>query len=484
MKFQIFILFISLSISMKGQTILTISSGKMVMTGNNLVLENANLVNHGTVDAQDGTVIFKGNINNATISSDSATNFYNIEIDKTTNTVSLLSDIQVNATVEMTSGYFDLDSCDLTLGTTNGTIVGESSTAYITASDSGEIVKVLTLTTPSSLNPGNMGIEITSSKDLGATTVRRGHSVQTIGSNSTIQRYFIIEPTTNTGLDATVKMYYQDHELNSLTENELELYRGNDGNWMYCTTNSSDVATNYIEVTNLDSLNEFTMSKGLLKINAKALLAGTYDASGVMFDDLRVGNYLPTSEPYEALGFSHSGDETVLDGVFDVATSDAIVDWVLLELRDKNDATNVIATRAALVQKDGDIVDMDGESAVTFDASADDYYLVAQHRNHLGVLSASTISLSTTAASYDFTTNLSNTTGAGNGILDLGDGYYALYSGDVDKSGQVQNTDISSLLLIIGTSGYLLGDLDMNGQAQNTDIQNNLQPYIGKGEQY
>ena len=76
------------------------------------------------------------------------------------------------------------------------------------------------------------------------------------------------------------------------------------------------------------------------------------------------------------------------------------------------------------------------------------------------------------------------TLGDGNGILDLGDGYYGLYSGDVDKSGQIQNTDITQLLLIIGTSGYLQGDLDMNGQAQNTDIQNNLQPYIGKGEQY
>ena len=372
----------------------------------------------------------------------------------------------------------------MTLGTANGTIVGENVTTYIIASGGGEIIKTLNLNAPNEVNPGNMGILITSTQNLGSTTVRRGHMAQTISGNSSVKRYFDIEPTTNTGLDATVKMYYLDHELNSLTENSLEMYKGGGNKWVAQPTNTQDASTNYIEITNLDQLDEYTMSEGLLKLNAKALLAGTYNSSGLMKDDLRVGNYLPTTEPYNGLGFSHNGNECVFDGVFNVTNNDAIVDWVLLELRDKNDASNVITSRAALIQKDGDIVDVDGESSVIFNATPDDYYLVVQHRNHLGVMSSSTISLSTTAITYDFTTSFANTTGANNGILDLGDGYFALYSGDADVNGQVQNTDISKILLIIGTAGYMPEDLNMNGQIQNTDIQNKLYPYVGKGEQY
>lgn len=486
MKSQALIILICISIStfVKAQTILTVSSGHLVITGNNLVLSNSNLVNNATIDAQSGTVLFNGSTNDVTISGTSSTTFNNLKIDKTSNKVSLSTSTNVDNELEMVSGFLDLVSSDVTLGTDNGTIVGENSTTYIIASSTGEIIKVLSLNVPTSNNPGNMGVEITSTKDLGSTTVRRGHSAKTIGNNSSIERYFTIEPTNNTGLDATIKMYYQDHELNSITESSLEMYRGDNDNWIYYPTNTSDVSGNYIEITNLDSLDDYTMSEGLLKINAKALLAGSYDASGLMYDDLRVADYLPTSQPYTGLGFSHTGTEAIFDGVFDETNDDAIVDWVLLELRDKDDVTNVISTRAALIQKDGDIVDIDGQSSVTFDAAADDYFLVVQHRNHLGIVSASSISLSTTAASYDFTTTLSNTTGASNGILDLGDGYYALYSGDADKSGQTQNTDISQILLIIGTPGYLQEDLNMNGQVQNTDIQNNLQPYIGKGEQY
>ena len=243
-----------------------------------------------------------------------------------------------------------------------------------------------------------MGIEITSVQNLGSTTIKRGHTAQAIGNNASIQRYYTIEPTNNTGLDATVKMYYQDHELNSITESSLEMYRGNNNKWIHCPTNSEDASTNYIEIASLDSLDEYTLSKGLIKLNAKALLAGAYDASGLMYDDLRVGNYLPTSEPYTGLGFSHSGSEAIFQGVFDETNDDAIVDWVLLELRDKDNSSTLVTTRAALIQKDGDIVDIDGKSSVSFDVAADDYYLVVQHRNHLGIISTSTISLSETAS--------------------------------------------------------------------------------------
>jgi len=470
---------------LNAQTYMNVADGNIVITGANFVLENANLINDGTIDAQGGTITFSGNTNDATISGTSdSTIFNNLQIDKTSKIVTLSTDIDINNEIEMVDGILDLNNNILTLGETNGTIVGENSSTYITSTGSGEISKTMILNQPSTEIPGNMGIEITSTQNLGTTTIRRGHAAKTIGSNSAIERYFTVEPTTNSGLAATVRLYYQDHELNSLTEADLEMYQGDNDNWVHQSTNASDLSSNYIEVTNLDSLNDYTLSKGLTKVKLKALLSGAYDASGLMNDDLRSGSLLPNNEPYTTLGYSHSGNESIVDGVFDITGNDAIVDWVYIELRDENTPSTVVATRAALIQKDGDIVDMDGTSNVTFDVTAGNYYVVVNHRNHLGIMSASVLALSTTETTYDFTASLSNAQGAANGVEDLGSGYYGLYSGDVDYNGQTQSSDLSPIILILGTAGYLTEDTDMNGQVQTSDLQLRVYPYLGKGEQF
>ena len=151
--------------------------------------------------------------------------------------------------------------------------------------------------------------------------------------------------------------------------------------------------------------------------------------------------------------------------------SDAIVDWVFLELRDKSDATIVLATRSALLQSDGNVVDMDGISPVAFDnLPTDDYYMVVKHRNHLGVRSAMPKALSNTTTVVDFTSDLNYVSGGTNGIASLGDGKFGLYSGDFNRNGQIQNTDYAAMILTLGISGYVAGDFDMNSQVQNTDL--------------
>lgn len=230
-----------------------------------------------------------------------------------------------------------------------------------------------------------------------------------------------------------------------------------------------------------------TIGQGLL-VSPIAFLQGAYDPNaGLMLDALRTSAVLPLSEPFTALGYTHigGGGESVEPAVFDVSTADAIVDWVFLELRDKDDASVVLATRSALLQRDGDVVDLDGVSPVSFaEAPEDEYYLAVRHRNHLGAMSAMPAALSKTATVLDFTGDVNNTFGGINGIAVLGDGNLGLYSGDFDRNGQVQNTDYAGMVLTLGTAGYVSGDLDMNGQVQNTDVQFKLIPNIGKGQQF
>ena len=94
------------------------------------------------------------------------------------------------------------------------------------------------------------------------------------------------------------------------------------------------------------------------------------------------------------------------------------------------------------------------------------------------------LSLSTSITNFDFTLNPSNSAGSTNGIADLGDGYYGLFSGDYDFNGQGQNTDVQNLIPAIGLSGYQQGDFNLNGQVQNTDLQLQLLPNIGRGAQF
>ena len=125
----------------------------------------------------------------------------------------------------------------------------------------------------------------------------------------------------------------------------------------------------------------------------KLFLQGAYDPiTGLMRDDLRIQGLIPSLEPYTTLeGFNHQfrgGGETVSPAILAVSGPDAIVDWVFIELRSKEDVSQVIATHAALLQRDGDIVDSsDGVSPVKFEGVREDYYYIAiRHRNHLGVL--------------------------------------------------------------------------------------------------
>jgi len=86
---------------------------------------------------------------------------------------------------------------------------------------------------------------------------------------------------------------------------------------------------------------------GTLSIPIKVFLRGPYNpTTHLMNDTLRTQNLLPTTEPYSALPrFTHIGGETVNTGVFTVTGNDARVDWV---------------------QRDGDVVDMDGMAPVRF----------------------------------------------------------------------------------------------------------------------
>src|SRR5690606_19075766 len=69
----------------------------------------------------------------------------------------------------------------------------------------------------------------------------------------------------------------------------------------------------------------------------------------------------------------------------------AIVDWVVLELRNNDAGNSVAARRAALVRANGEVVGTSGETQIAFNADPVGKRLAIRHRNHLGVMTSGTI---------------------------------------------------------------------------------------------
>jgi len=180
--------------------------------------------------------------------------------------------------------------------------------------------------------------------------------------------------------------------------------------------------------------------------NIKVFLQAALDPStGLMDDELRVAGVLPTEEPYTDLKpdlvntpFIHvggGGGETVSDAnVFNVTGNDAIVDWVFIELRDVDSKGIIYQTRAALLQRDGDVVEVDGVSPVSFSADPSRTYFVSvRHRNHLGVMTNTAIDISAdngSATLIDFTDI--DTPTYGENAQAVAGGFHAMWGGNAD----------------------------------------------------
>jgi hypothetical protein len=178
---------------------------------------------------------------------------------------------------------------------------------------------------------------------------------------------------------------------------------------------------------------------------AKVYLQGHFNTTTNLMDDyFRTGNLLPNTEPFTGNpNFTHigGGGEVIAPLVLSGAsTNNAISDWLFLELRSKTNPATVVATRSALLQRDGDIVDMDGKSAISFKIPSNDYYFAVKHRNHLGFRTFNTINLSNLTPSLNFTNNSIATKGATPFSL-LSQNIYAMNSGDSNSDGSIDAFD-------------------------------------------
>ena len=261
-KYILFMLILAISYQMIGQVTITPGS-QWVNDGNvTVTFNNQDLIINGTFTAGTSNMRFIGN-QNSTISGSTMPAFSVLEIAKTNGTkVSLNKNISVNTSLNFISGQLDLNGNNIMMNT-SAMIAGESENNRIIGTNGGFVEITLNMNAPASVNAGNLGATITSSTNMGSVTIRRGHIVQTgTGLSGSINRYYLINPANNSGLNATLRLKYFDTELNGQNENSMVIYKsdnnGTDWNNMSQTTRNTNA--NYVEKTGMNNLTLQTLA--------------------------------------------------------------------------------------------------------------------------------------------------------------------------------------------------------------------------------
>ncbi len=222
----------------------------------------------------------------------------------------------------------------------------------------------------------------------------------------------------------------------------------------------------------------------------RGVLEGPFvPGAGLMHDSLRTHALIPASEPYTALGFTQvgGGGESVAPAVLTVSGPNAIVDWVLVELRDASDPRVVQLTRCGLIQRDGDVVEVDGSSPLSFHAQPGNYFIALRHRNHLGVMTNAAVALAASPLLVDLASPATGVFGT-DARKSVGS-VEVLWAGNVARNTSLGYTGASNdrdpILVQVGSTtpnntvpGYLPSDVNMNGQVSYTGVANDRDPIL------
>jgi len=391
------------------------------------------------------------NMNGKTIS--------NLEINNE-NGVWLQSDLKLTGSLKFSNGKFITDGHSFTLSDIAQTS-GMGDDKFIETNNSGQVIKEISvnlnsyeipvgagtlyrpvfLTTTGNNNGAKVGIQ---ARDT-ASSNKPPSTSDYLKSNWTI---------TSAGINGTLSAQARYAEAADVFGNEgnLKAYLFDGTDWSSSGTINTVANTISFPITN-NSANITAIDKfDLLK--AKVLLQGPYNtATHLMSDNLRTAGVIPLTDPYSQAPYntafarisdplSEAADATVFND--QPSEGDDIVDWVFLQLRNTPAGNNIVQTRSALVQRDGDIVDVDGKSPVTFNNIADGNYTVAvRHRNHLGIstdpatLTPLLTEKQSTISLVDFTASsfLFGGTSA-HGVAS--DGKFVLWGGDANLNGIVR----------------------------------------------
>ncbi|MEZ4684863.1 MAG: dockerin type I domain-containing protein [Bacteroidia bacterium] len=211
----------------------------------------------------------------------------------------------------------------------------------------------------------------------------------------------------------------------------------------------------------------YTACQRFKRARIKLQLEGPQVANG-MRTSLGTSGLLPMSQPF-ASSLNYQGTESVSSLPANVS------DWVLVELRNPNDPTQVIARRAALLRNDGQLLSTDGSEEIKFELpgeaelAVNQAYIVVRHPSHLAVMSASAISLDQEVMSWDASKSPASHWD-GSALTKTAHGLYQVPVGDVNQNGTVDSWEANMVRNQLFQQGHLIYDLNGDGEVNASDM--------------
>src|SRR5690348_1449323 len=245
-------------------TQLSVTSGTDFIASSSIVLQNTDINNIGTFDASKANAVFSGSLPNSVSGNDSVLiGVFTLNKTGGSTEITLNTDVHVNNRVDFVNGLINLNGVTLLL-TDSAFLNNESETSRIIGITGSWVAANLSgVNNPSSLNIGNLGAVITSTQNLGNVKISRRYqpAQNPVTGFTGIQRTFLIQPTNDVSLNATLRFYYFDAELNGKDENTLSLWASADGvTWTNAGFTNRNTTNNYVEKNGLASLRYFSLS--------------------------------------------------------------------------------------------------------------------------------------------------------------------------------------------------------------------------------
>ncbi len=437
----------------------------------------------------------------------------NLEMDNAAN-ATLTGNTKITNSVLFTNGKILVGNNTATLASA-ATASGMGSSKFFETNGTGFVRRELAADISGSVMPVGAGADYlpVALTNTGSAYASASIGVQAIGTSSTNKHIrtesfllakWPIDKAGITGGTTNAVGTYVDPTRVIGTEADLRGIYWNGTNWSLAG-GTQDNTLNTVGATIASNTGELYGMNKFILLDSKVYLQGAYNAgTGFMNDLLRTtaayvagnaptGNLLPTSDPYSTNAqysantnfarIANTPTETVTATAFNdqILANDNIVDWVFLELRNTATSGNaVLQTRAALLQRDGDIVDIDGVSPVYFkNVDAGTYSVAIKHRNHIAMITnpsvfTQSLDLAKNATQLNFSsqsapTNFlgaANTNYFNNGSINM------LYAGDANGNKITRYSGASNDRAVILTdlinvetatlTGYYKSDLNLN----------------------
>ena len=235
----------------------------------------------------------------------------------------------------------------------------------------------------------------------------------------------------------------------------------------------------------IDNDNDGLIDEGMNCFKAKTILSGNYESSTtLMKDDLRILNLIPTQEPYTALAypFIHGGNEIIDPLELTESGNQAVVDWIVIELRSSSDPSNIVSSQAGIILRNGEICNPQRKPLLFDDIPLGNYHVAVQHRNHLACMTSESMNLSSGDVLIDFTGTPQSVYGT-NARKQLAINIYGLWPGDANRDGLIRYNgaanDKNSILSQVGLSSantviqsYDSNDVNMDGSIKYNGANN------------